>query len=111
MADDKDISSYLFFVEIDGIETARFQKCEGLEAETSVFEYEEKYDKENFNILLNAITDYFKRNPDLYKKIKKDKKKKIKLIISSKLKVIKHLREDIVDLKNLLKAINARGIK
>ena len=41
MADDKDISSYLFFVEIDGIETARFQKCEGLEAETSVFEYEE----------------------------------------------------------------------
>lgn len=78
---------------------------------SSVFEYEEKYDKENFNILLNAITDYFKRNPDLYKKLKKDKKKKIKLIISSKIKVIKHLREDIVDLKNLLKAINARGIK
>ena len=41
MADDNNISSYLFFVEIDGIETARFQKCEGLEAETSVFEYEE----------------------------------------------------------------------
>lgn len=41
MADDKNISSYLFFVEIDDIETARFQKCEGLEAETSVFEYEE----------------------------------------------------------------------
>lgn len=41
MADDNSISSYLFFVEIDGIETARFQKCEGLEAETSVFEYEE----------------------------------------------------------------------
>lgn len=29
MADDNNISSYLFFVEIDGIETARFQKCEG----------------------------------------------------------------------------------
>ena len=41
MADDNNISSYLFFVEIDDIETARFQKCEGLEAETSVFEYEE----------------------------------------------------------------------
>jgi phage tail-like protein len=39
--DDKRISSYLFLVEIDGIETARFQKCEGLEAETHVFELEE----------------------------------------------------------------------
>ena len=41
MADDKKISAYLFFVEIDGIETARFQKCEGLEAETYVYEIEE----------------------------------------------------------------------
>ena len=29
MADNKSLSSYLFTVEIDGIETARFQKCEG----------------------------------------------------------------------------------
>ena len=41
MADDKRISPYLFAVEVDGIETARFQKCEGLEAETSVYEIEE----------------------------------------------------------------------
>ena len=40
MSDESKLSSYLFFVEIDGIETARFQKCEGLEAESSVFEYE-----------------------------------------------------------------------
>ena len=41
MADNKNLSSYLFTVEIDGIETARFQKCEGLEAETYVYEIEE----------------------------------------------------------------------
>ena len=41
MSDDKRISAYLFAVEIDGIETARFRKCEGLEAETSVYEIEE----------------------------------------------------------------------
>jgi phage tail-like protein len=41
MADDKRVSSYLFLVEIDGVETARFQKCEGLEAETYVYEFEE----------------------------------------------------------------------
>ncbi len=41
MADDRRISSYFFTVEIDGIETARFQKCEGLEAETYVYEIEE----------------------------------------------------------------------
>ncbi len=41
MADEKRLSSYLFLVEIDGIETARFQKCEGLEAETYVYEFEE----------------------------------------------------------------------
>lgn len=41
MSDESKLSSYLFFVEIDGIETARFQKCEGLEAETESFEYEE----------------------------------------------------------------------
>ena len=41
MADDNRISAYLFAVEIDGIEAARFQKCEGLEAETSVYEIEE----------------------------------------------------------------------
>ena len=41
MADNKNLSSYLFTVEIDRIETARFQKCEGLEAETYVYEIEE----------------------------------------------------------------------
>ena len=41
MADAGKITSYLFTVEIDGIETARFQKCEGLEAETYVYEVEE----------------------------------------------------------------------
>ena len=41
MSDESKLSSYLFFVEIDGIETAGFQKCEGLEAETESFEYEE----------------------------------------------------------------------
>jgi phage tail-like protein len=35
------ITSYLFTIEIDGIETARFQKVEGLEAETYVYEIEE----------------------------------------------------------------------
>jgi len=41
MADDKKLSSYRFTVEIDGIETARFQKFEGLEAEAYVYEIEE----------------------------------------------------------------------
>ncbi|NLD47233.1 MAG: phage tail protein [Clostridiaceae bacterium] len=41
MTDNEPLSSYLFAIEIDGIETARFQKCEGLEAETSVIEIEE----------------------------------------------------------------------
>ena len=41
MADNSNLSSYLFTVEIEGIETARFQKCEGLEAETEIFELEE----------------------------------------------------------------------
>jgi phage tail-like protein len=41
MADDTRIAPYLFTVEIDGIQTARFQKCEGLEAETYVYEIEE----------------------------------------------------------------------
>ncbi|MGN0728055.1 phage tail protein [Treponema sp.] len=41
MADNSNLKSYLFFIELDGIETARFQKCEGLEAETEVFEIEE----------------------------------------------------------------------
>jgi phage tail-like protein len=41
MEDEKRISSYFFAVEIDGIQTARFQKCEGLEAETAVYEIEE----------------------------------------------------------------------
>ena len=35
MSDNKNLCAYLFTVEIDGIETARFQKCEGLEVETS----------------------------------------------------------------------------
>jgi phage tail-like protein len=41
MEDNGKVSKYLFTVEIDGIETARFQKCEGLEAETYVYEVEE----------------------------------------------------------------------
>ena len=41
MSDDSKVRAYLFTVEIDGIETARFQKCEGLEAETYVYEVEE----------------------------------------------------------------------
>jgi phage tail-like protein len=41
MPDDNRLSSYLFTVEIEGVETARFQKCEGLEAETYVYEIEE----------------------------------------------------------------------
>jgi len=40
MSDDSKLRAYLFTVEIDGIETARFQKCEGLEAETYVYEVE-----------------------------------------------------------------------
>ena len=40
MAEEK-VSAYLFAVEIDGIESARFQKCSGFEAETGVFEIEE----------------------------------------------------------------------
>ena len=35
------LTPYLFIVEVDGIQTMRFQKCEGLEAETEVFEYQE----------------------------------------------------------------------
>ena len=38
---DDRVSSYFFTVEIDGLQTARFQKCEGLEAETFVYEIEE----------------------------------------------------------------------
>lgn len=41
MADESMLKAYIFTVEIDGIETARFQKCSGLEAETYVFEVEE----------------------------------------------------------------------
>lgn len=41
MADDSRITEYYFTVELDGIETARFQKCDGLEAETYVYEVEE----------------------------------------------------------------------
>ena len=36
MADDANIVVFVH-CEIDGIETARFQKCEGLEAETYVY--------------------------------------------------------------------------
>ena len=39
MPDNSKLSPYLFTVEIDCIETARFQKCEGLEAETETFEF------------------------------------------------------------------------
>jgi phage tail-like protein len=35
------LSAYYFSIEIDGIESAKFQKCEGLEAETYVYEIEE----------------------------------------------------------------------
>lgn len=41
MADDSQLKAYIFTVELDGIETARFQRCDGLEAETYVFEVEE----------------------------------------------------------------------
>jgi len=41
MSDVGYLKNYIFTVEIDGIETARFQKCEGLEAETYVYEIEE----------------------------------------------------------------------
>jgi phage tail-like protein len=41
MEDDKRLSSYVFSVEIEGIETARFQRCEGIETETYVYEVEE----------------------------------------------------------------------
>jgi len=41
MSDNQRLSSYIFTVEIDGIETARFQKCEGLEMETYIYEVEE----------------------------------------------------------------------
>ncbi|MDR2587914.1 MAG: phage tail protein [Spirochaetales bacterium] len=41
MANERRITPYLFTVEIDGIEAARFQNCEGLEAETTVIEVEE----------------------------------------------------------------------
>lgn len=41
MPDNSKLSPYLFTVEIDSIETARFQKCKGLEAETETFEFEE----------------------------------------------------------------------
>jgi phage tail-like protein len=41
MIDTKRLTAYLFTVEIGGIETARFQKCGGLEAETYVYEVEE----------------------------------------------------------------------
>lgn len=41
MSDNSKLETYLFTVEIDEIETSRFHKCEGLEAETTVIEYEE----------------------------------------------------------------------
>ena len=41
MSDNSKLETYLFTVEIDGIETSRFHKCEGLEAETTLIEYEE----------------------------------------------------------------------
>jgi phage tail-like protein len=41
MPDNDRLSSYIFIVEVDGIETARFQKVDGLEAETYVYEVEE----------------------------------------------------------------------
>jgi phage tail-like protein len=41
VADEARLTPYLFTVEIDGIQTARFQRCEGLEAESYVQEIEE----------------------------------------------------------------------
>lgn len=41
MSEESDLKAYIFSVELDGIETARFQKCDGLAAETYVFEVEE----------------------------------------------------------------------
>ncbi len=40
-SDNSRLTPHLFIVEVDGIQTMRFQKCEGLEAETEVFEYQE----------------------------------------------------------------------
>ena len=40
-SDNSRLMPYLFIVELDGIQTMWFQKCEGLEAETEVFEYQE----------------------------------------------------------------------
>ncbi|MDR0402725.1 MAG: phage tail protein [Treponema sp.] len=39
--DNEKLSSYFFIVEIDGIQTACFQECEGLELESTVYEIEE----------------------------------------------------------------------
>jgi phage tail-like protein len=39
--DNEKLSSHFFIVEIDGIQTARFQECEGLELESTVYEIEE----------------------------------------------------------------------
>lgn len=76
MSDNNEMSPYFFTVEIDGIETARFQKCEGLEAETSIIEIEEgRYGTHKFsgrtrypNIILekgindnNELFDWYKQ--------------------------------------------------
>ena len=39
--DKERLSSYFFMVEIDGIQSARFLECDGLEMETTVYEIEE----------------------------------------------------------------------
>ena len=52
------MSPYFFTVEIDGIETARFQKCEGLEAETSIIEIEEGGIRHTQIFRTNTVSEY-----------------------------------------------------
>lgn len=115
MADDKDISSYLFFVEIDGIETARFQKCEGLEAETSVFEYEEGGGEVHHfkgrtrfpNIILEKeITD----NDSLFNWFKETCLENRKLERKNGSVVLKDLQENEVKRWNFFRAFPCRWI-
>ncbi|MDR0312967.1 MAG: phage tail protein [Treponema sp.] len=78
MSGEEKFTAYLFTVEIDGIETARFQRCDGLEAEAYVYEIEEGgyntsthkfYGRTRYpNLILekgisfnNALFDWFKQ--------------------------------------------------
>ena len=58
MSDNNEMSPYFFTVEIDGIETTRFQKCEGLEAETSIIEIEEGGIRHTQIFRTNTVSEY-----------------------------------------------------